>query len=219
MKNVFPNIVTGVLVICAIVVTVAVAKQTFFHPSASHAVKNIADWKSLVAGKTPAMGQTGAPVVVVEFSDYQCPFCRALEPNLQKVYDKHRDDMVVYRYDFPLTKIHDHAYEAALASRCAGEQGAYRAFSSQLFKIDFSKGVDWSSLAQTSGVKDVQRFASCLDNRQTAKIVDQEKSKAVDLGIQGTPTLVINGRVVAGMESVEQLEKAVLDAKSNKTSA
>lgn len=153
------------------------------------------------------MGRAGAPIVVVEFSDYQCPFCRTLEPGLTALSKKYPSRLVVYRYDFPLTQIHDHAYQAAIASRCAEKQGAYKAFSERMFQVDFKHPVDWSEEAKLAGIADRAQFMTCLQNKQTAGVVDEERAKALALGIQGTPTLVVNGRVYAGSKSLLEIEK------------
>jgi protein-disulfide isomerase len=142
-----------------------------------------------------------APVALVEFSDYECPFCRKQHAALQTVIANARGTGVVMRH-LPLTALHEHAEGAARAAICAERQGRFREMNDRLFGTDtWLKDSDWSREARAAGVKDLDAFSACLQSKETTSRLELDHAMANDLGIQGTPSFVYRGGVYVGMLS------------------
>lgn len=158
----------------------------------------------------PSIGPADAPITMVEFSDYECPFCRKWHvevfPRIMQDYEgKIR---FVYR-DFPLTSIHDNAAPAAEAANCAGAQGKYWDYSNKLFSMEL--GLDASAFKQYAdnlGLDGAQ-FSQCLKDRPYREEVQADFDFAADLGIQSTPTFFINGLAVVGAQPYETFKQII----------
>lgn len=147
---------------------------------------------------SPSRGPANAPVTIVEFADFECPFCGAFYPTLKQVEKNYADKVrLVYR-QFPLTTIHPNAQKAAEASLCANEQRRFWDFYDALFS-DQSR-LDVSSLkqrAQALGLN-VSAFNTCLDSGSQAAAVQKDSDEGRKIGVNGTPTVFINGRLLGG---------------------
>jgi protein-disulfide isomerase len=151
-KERLQNTASVVLVVCALTVTGLLVRQQLFPPAAVAAVPvtRVKDWQPL-SQVGNVMGPRGARVTIVEFSDFQCPFCGQAAQALQGVRERYPDVAIVYRH-LPL-EAHPHAFAAAVASECAAEQGAFQAFHDHLFAHQDSIGVTpWDSVAHRAGV-------------------------------------------------------------------
>ena len=165
----------------------------------------------------PSLGTPGAKVVLVEFSDFQCAYCReeakSLRASLIQSYPK---DVRLYFKDFPIEQIHPWAKAAAMAGRCVFRQhpAAFWDFHDWIFEHQSeitpenlkAKLTEW---APTKGLDGMQ-FARCLDNRSTEAEVNRSIAEARALKVNSTPTLFINGRMVPGSVPWQQL-KAIID--------
>lgn len=146
----------------------------------------------------PSIGPADAPITIIEFSDYQCPYCEAwyqqVYPQLMAAYpDKIR---FVYR-DFPLPS-HDQATAAAEAAECAGEQSAYWQYHDALFTSQYGLGrAAYEEYAADLGLN-VEAFATCLDAHTYKGEINADALDAARAGINSTPTFVINGRLLVG---------------------
>ena len=151
------------------------------------------------ADDDPALGPPDAPVLIVEFSDFQCSFCaRFATETLGQILDTYGDQVrFVYR-DFPLTSIHPHAQKAAEATQCAHEQGKYWEYSDLLFQNQQALDVDsLKGYAQQLGL-DTDVFNECLDSGQYASEIQKDLTEGQSYGVTGTPTFFINGRLLRG---------------------
>jgi protein-disulfide isomerase len=167
----------------------------------------------------PSLGATKAPVVIVEFSDYQCPFCARFElqtfPRLKADYIDSGKVRLVFR-DFPLIQLHPNAELAAEAAACAEEQGAYWPMHDMLFHQQAEwapgSGVDkvFDQYAQSLGLKTTQ-FADCLTKKRYSQGISQDMQEGLKLGVQGTPTFFINGQSLVGAIPYEDF-KQLIDA-------
>ena len=157
----------------------------------------------------PSAGNPSAPVTIVEFSDFQCPFCQRLSPTLKQVLDKYGDNVQVVWKDFPLTQIHPSAFKAAEAARCAGEQGKYWDYHDQLFARQQSlQANDLKTYASVLGL-DTTKFDACLDSSRHADRVRTGIAEGTQLGIDSTPTVYINGRRLAGAQPFHVLASVI----------
>ncbi len=158
----------------------------------------------------PSVGPADAPVTVIEFSDFQCPYC-------QKWYAQVYQQMMaaypgqirfVYR-DFPLP-MHAEAQPAAEAAECAGEQSAFWQFHDALFSGRYELGrTAYDQYAAELGL-DTAAFSACLDSRRYQAEVEADASDAANAGISSTPSFVINGRILIGALPFSDF-KAVID--------
>jgi protein-disulfide isomerase len=155
----------------------------------------------------PSRGPASAPITVVLFSDYQCPFCARAEPIVRSLEQAHPGDVRVVFKNMPLP-MHDHAWLAAKAALAAGEQGKYWEYHDALFA--HQSALDRASLeryAADLGL-DTRRFARDLDDARLDARLQADVSDADALGIKGTPTLFVNGRRVVGAQPLAMLESA-----------
>jgi protein-disulfide isomerase len=162
-----------------------------------------------VPGDDPALGPASAPVTIVEFSDFQCPYCAHAAPTLKRIRESYGDRVrLVYR-DFPLS-FHPDAEKAAEAASCAGEQGKFWEMHDRIFERQSRITVaDLKGYAGELGLN-AAAFAECLDSgRQAAKTrVDFEAGRAI--GVTGTPAFLINGRLLTGAQPFDRFA-AVID--------
>ena len=145
----------------------------------------------------PSQGPKGAPITIVEFSDFQCPFCKRAEPTMKQVREKYGDKIRLVYEDFPL-EFHPNSRPAASAARCAAEQGKFWEFHDKLFD-DQSKLTpsDLKADAKQLGL-DTSKFDQCLDSDKYGKVIEADLAQGKMLGVQGTPAFYINGRPLDG---------------------
>jgi len=164
-----------------------------------------------VAAVGPARGPENAPVTIVEFSDFECPFCKRIHPTLKQVLDTYEGKVrLVFRH-LPLTSIHPNAQKAAEASLCAGEQGQFWAMHDAMF--EGTGGLAVASLKATAADigLDTEAFAQCLDSGDKADEVAVDLEVARGLGLSGTPALFINGRYLSGAQPYETIARVIDD--------
>ena len=158
----------------------------------------------------PSIGPEDAPVTIVEFSDYQCPYCQSW---YQQTFDRLMANYpgqirFVYR-DLPLPG-HPESLPAAEAANCAGEQGAYWKFHDALFSGQYALGrAAYEQYAADLGLEPAA-FTACLDDHRTQDEVRADAADATRLGLTGTPSFVINGRILIGALPFEDF-KAIID--------
>jgi protein-disulfide isomerase len=158
----------------------------------------------------PVFGAAEAPITIIEFSDYECPYCRKwhLEvwPQLQAAYaDQIR---LVYR-DFPLTNIHPNATPAAVAANCAQEQDMYFPYSEKLFEMKLNLGTTtYLAYAEELGL-DMDAFNECLESNRYLAEVEADYQYAAELGIRSTPTFFVNGIPVVGAQPFEVFKSLI----------
>lgn len=151
-----------------------------------------------------------AKVVIVEYSDFECPFCGRHHPTMQQVMDEYGDDVAwVYRH-FPLS-FHPEANPAALASECAAEQGKFWEYADELFANQDSLAEGYySQLAGELGLNQ-NKFDDCLESAKYQAVVDADTATGAAAGVNGTPATFINGQLISGAVPFASL-KTVIDA-------
>jgi len=165
----------------------------------------------------PSFGTPGAPVVIAEFSDFECPFCKEeakmLRDNIQKTYPK---EVRVYFFDFPLEQLHPWAKSAAVAGRCIFRQSAsgFWDYHDWIFEhqADITPETFKAKVLEFARTKqlDAAQLTSCMDTSATADEVKRTTDMAHDLGVNQTPTMFINGRKIAGAMQWNDL-KTIID--------
>jgi protein-disulfide isomerase len=143
---------------------------------------------------SPSRGPEDAPVVVIEFADFECPFCQKIAPELDALWDK-RKDKVRLVYKFMPLGIHPHSEPAARAAIAAQDQGKFWEMHHQLFANgQHLEPSDIDGYAKAVGL-DLDRFHADMDAPATTQRIAADKKLADDLGVQGTPTLFIDGKL------------------------
>jgi protein-disulfide isomerase len=163
-----------------------------------------------IAAANPTLGSSSAPVTIIEFSDYQCPFCQRVEPTLKRLRAAYGDKIRIVWKDFPLTQIHPQAFKAGEAAHCAGDQGKYWELHDVLFSNQSELQVDdLKRHALTLGLK-ADAFNQCLDSSKHGERVRDGVSEGNQLGVNSTPTIFINGRRLSGAQPYDVFA-AVID--------
>jgi protein-disulfide isomerase len=163
---------------------------------------------------TPARGPAGAQVTVVEYADYECPYCQQMQPTLDQVEAAFKGKIVFAYKDLPLP-MHAHAQKAAEAAQCAGAQNKYWEYHDYLLKTRALEVPQLKDAARQLNL-DVKQFDACVDRGQKAAAIQSTIDEAQKLGLQGTPSFFINGRFLSGIQSFEQF-KQVIDEELSRT--
>ncbi len=177
----------------------------------------------LKAAGAEVMGDAKARVAIIEFSDYQCPFCRRYfrntMPKLLEDYIATGKVKYVLR-DFPLTSIHPEAFKAAVAARCAGDQGKYKEMHDRFFAKQVTlRQADWAAHAKAVGLN-AGDFEACMESKRHEAAVKKDMEEAIAAGVRGTPTFFIGpldaegspmraGNVVTGAQPYRVLTRAL----------
>ena len=169
-----------------------------------------------VGADDASVGPASAPVTIIEFSDFQCPFCQRVMPTLKQIREKYGDRVRVVWKDFPLTSIHPQAFKAAEAGNCAREQGKFWEYHDQLFTHQEALQPEFLKKYAADAGLDAAKFNGCLDTAKYSDRVQEQMGIGTGLGVQSTPSLFINGRMVAGAQPLdvfvsiidEELERA-----------
>ena len=160
-------------------------------------------------------GEAKAPVMIVEFSDYQCPYCHQAEPTVKQVLAKYGDKVSLSYRDFPLSAIHPQAMIAAEASRCALEQGKFWEYHDQLFIASKLEKDDLIGYARNLKLDDKQ-FESCLTSEKYKADIDKDTAAGRHAGVNGTPGFFINGIFLSGAQGQEAFARVIDDELSNR---
>jgi protein-disulfide isomerase len=157
----------------------------------------------------PVRGAANAPVTVVEFSDFECPFCKQTRPTLKQLLERYPGKLrLVYR-DFPLDSIHPQARRAAEAARCAHDQEKFWEYHDVLFTESPRLALeDLRRYAGQLGL-DVTKFDSCLSAGVHKAAVQRDLDEGNRLGITGTPAFFINGRTLTGAQPLEAFTRLI----------
>ena len=154
-------------------------------------------------------GNVHAPITIIEFSDYSCPFCRKAESTLSEVLAKYPGRVRIAYRDLPLQQLHPNAELAAEASRCAAEQGKYWDYHDQLFAHQRTQDREHlEGFAQGLGL-DQKQFGTCLDTGRYKQQVESDSQMGAGAGVQATPGFFVEGTFVDGAQPAAVFEKLI----------
>jgi protein-disulfide isomerase len=175
------------------------------------AVLTLEPLRATVAADGPSRGPSTAPVTIVEFADFQCPYCRSLEPVLTQVLKRSPDSVrLVYRH-LPLTELHPEAMHAAEAAICAQKQNKFWEMHDAIYASTDTLTVgQLRGIAQRIGL-DSQQFEECVHGTLADVVIQRDMKAARELAIQGTPALFVNGRFVGGAVPLANLTALIDD--------
>jgi len=172
----------------------------------ARAVKD--NWNQLTAGGG-RLDKGAKNVALIEFSDYECPFCRVASGMLDTIISQEPQQGIVYRH-FPITSIHPNAEGAARAAICAQVQGRFREMHHYLMTTTaWQTSADWTAAAKSAQVPSIPDFTACLGSKETTARLDEDKELARRLKISGTPSLVSRAGVTKGARSIDDLRLVV----------
>ena len=161
-----------------------------------------------VAAEGPAKGPATAPITIVEFSDFECPYCVRAEESVEQVMKAYEGKVrLVYR-DFPLPN-HAKAQKAAEAAHCAGDQGKYWEMHSKLFENQQALDVPALKGYAKDLSLDMAKFDKCLDGGDKAQVVQDHKKAGEAAGVSGTPAFFINGILLSGAQPFEAFKQVI----------
>ncbi|MGA9722536.1 MAG: thioredoxin domain-containing protein [Candidatus Binatus sp.] len=158
----------------------------------------------------PALGAKDAPITIVEFADFQCPYCKATEATLTQLRTKYGDKIRLVHMDFPLP-FHSHSLDAAKAARCANDQGKFWPYRNALF-ADQAKlaPTDLKTTAKTLGLN-TAKFDTCFDSAKYDSLVKADQAAGEKAGVDGTPAFFIDGRPLTGAQPAPKFEELIDD--------
>ena len=158
-------------------------------------------------GTRPPLGNKSAPVTIVMFSDYECPFCKRAEPTVDAVMAKYKDKVQLYYRDYPLP-FHQNAKPASEAAHCANAQGKFWEYHKKVMASEDLSKAALQKIASDVGL-DRKKFDECLDKGTFKQAVEVEMVEGENLGIDGTPAFFINGRRLSGAQPVEKFSEII----------
>jgi protein-disulfide isomerase len=153
------------------------------------------------------LGSKNAPVTLVEFADYECPYCQKVAPDITRLSAEFGSKLSVVFKDFPLP-MHAHAAKAAEAALCAGEQGKFWEYHDMIFRSKQLEVEQLKGQATTLGL-DATRFNKCLDSGAEAAAVQQSRAQGTNLGLSGTPSFFVNGHFYSGALDFNALHEII----------
>lgn len=156
-----------------------------------------------------ARGNDAAPVTIVAFTDFHCPFCRMAEATIAELRAKYGDRIRYVHRDYPIAKLHPQAPRAHIAARCAAAQDRFWPYHDKLFAAG-AEVSDRQLRAFASELElDTQAFARCLDSDRTAAALQADLAAGSRLGVTGTPTFFVNGQRLEGAQPLQRFVEAV----------
>jgi protein-disulfide isomerase len=220
MKIKLDVVLTAILVLCAVVTTGVVIRREFMTPRATSAQAEqksvlIPQWRDdLIKGVR--LGPDAAPVQLIEFADFECPYCGSFHKNLKGIEAKYPGQIVVTYFHYPIPG-HRFALPAARVSECAAEQGRFEAMHDKLFEGQDQFGLKpWVDYATAAGVPDMAAFDVCIKKTDPIPRVEEGKAWGAKLDVQGTPTVIINGWKLGHPPSEQELDQMVKRVLSGK---
>lgn len=156
----------------------------------------------------PSKGNPNAPITIVEFADFECPFCANAQETVDRILETYGEDVRYVFRDFPMP-FHRFAAKAAEAAHCAGEQGKYWEMHAVLFKNSEALTISDLKTYATQIKLDSSKFNTCLDTSSTAPLVNESLALVTKLGIRGSPTFFINGRQISGAQPFERFKEII----------
>ena len=162
----------------------------------------------IITAIEPRQGPDSAPITIVIFSDFECGFCYQQEQTLKAIMAKHKGKISLIWKDYPEENPASLSFKAAIAARCAQEQGKFWPFHDFLYDSESLEQDKFMEIADILEM-DIEIFADCLDSQDVAKVINDNITEANALGIKGIPYTFINNQAILGQISLGELEKIV----------
>jgi len=157
-------------------------------------------FRAEVTGEGPVRGSAEAPVTIVEFEDFQCPFCKKAQAIMDQVLVHYKDRVKLVHRDFPLDSLHPASKNVHEAARCAGEQGKFWEYRGLLYSTNTAPGAEQLDKYATEAKLDVGAFKNCVETGKFKAAVLKDEEEGTRLGVEGTPAFFVNGRLLSGAQ-------------------
>ena len=188
-------------------------KFTYNNNSTSETIeiKNFSVVKGIMRKEDPTQGPNDAPITIVAFIDFQCSFSKEGQAQLKDVIKKYGPAAQIIFKHLPVVSLHPNAMMASLAATCAQEQGKFWEYHDLLFKNPENSLAEDKLVIYADNLKlDLDQFKTCLDNKTYQKNVEQDMIDAVNIGVKGTPTYLINTDVIEGVVDMDTWDKTII---------
>jgi protein-disulfide isomerase len=220
LGEVLGTVLSAIAVTCAVTITALVVRNELFHPARTQPgadpwaapLESVRNWRAITSGGH-RFGTPDAKVVLVEFADFECPFCAGFaNTTLKAIRQEFGPNLAVVFRQWPLP-YHKNAYPAARAAECAGQQDRFEAFAAAVYQKQDSLGLkSFRQFAREAEVLDLETFDRCNSRTDKVESVEQDIQLARDAGARGTPTLVVNGKRLPAVPDSARLERIILTA-------
>jgi protein-disulfide isomerase len=164
----------------------------------------------VLSDHSPSRGPADAPIVLIEYTDFQCPFCGRVQPTLQALRERYGDSIRMVFKNLPLA-MHQQAQFAAEAALCAGDQEGFWPMHDWLFANHKAISRETILAQATEQGLDIDALNVCLDEGRHSAEVEADMKEAGSFGITGTPGFVVNGRILTGAQPLENFIKVIDD--------
>jgi protein-disulfide isomerase len=156
----------------------------------------------------PSMGEKGAPITLIEFSEYQCPFCKRARLVVNQILETYKGKVFYVFRDYPLS-FHKNAPKAAEAANCAGDQDKYWQFSNGLWDDQANLRPEvYSKIAKSIGLNE-EKFKKCIESGKFTAEIEKDIQDGEDAGVSGTPAYFINGIFISGAQPFEKFQQLI----------
>ena len=178
------------LLIIAILIVAVISIYLFSNSTTGYIISN---------HRNNILGPEDAKITIIEFSDFQCPFCGRVQPTIKQILQDYGDQVKLIYKHFPLD-FHQYSRKAAEAAECAGQHGKFWEYHDKLFENQDKLLInDLKRYAEEIGI-DVEGFSLCLDSGAAARVVNDDMSEGLNMGVSGTPAFFINGKKIEGAQ-------------------
>lgn len=211
-NSLFSNFVSIILVICAVIVTTLVVKNEFNNSTEgsenSNETEYIDNWRELNTSDFYG-GDTKAEVEIIEFFDYQCQYCKSVQPTIKNIKSKYGNMISISYAHFPLG-YHKEALNAAIAAECARDQNQFMNYHIKLFEYQDSLGsVPYSKVLSNDDLLNKDSFEECLKNGNKEILINKSIALGNKIGIKSIPTFIINGEAIKGAVSETKFSQTI----------
>jgi len=198
--------------LCAVITTSLVVRRELFGSRErveSDAPVRVPGWRQYIA-KGHMSGPTSAPVTLVVFGDYQCPFCQELSGVVDSLREVYPTEVRVIERNFPLEAIHPQAHAAALAAECAADVGQFASMRHALYtRPDLVERSAWGELGTTAGIRDTTTLKTCVASHRDDPVIQADVAAGNALGVTGTPTVLVNDTEVRAKATYARLDSLI----------
>lgn len=161
----------------------------------------------------PYFGQEGARVTIVEFIDYGCPFCGGHAPETIPQLRREYEDTIRYVvFNFPISRLHPYAQQAAEAAECAYDQGKYWEYHDIFFQNQAAQGEESLKIYAVDLGLDIDVFNACLDSGAKTQVVLSDVQDGLSFGVSATPTFFVNGQIIVGALQFDGFQELIDEA-------
>ncbi len=156
---------------------------------------------------SPSLGNASAPITLIEFSDYECTYCKTAEPVVQKILQAYGDKIRFVYSDYPLD-FNANARPAAQAARCAEQQEQFWPYHAKLMASQELHREKYQSISDKVGL-DREQFDACLESEDSNAAIDRDVADGEAVGVSGTPAFFINGRMISGAQPFARFKELI----------